>query len=265
VTNNPISLTDAQREQVLRALYPLPSESAGPHLGEDDFLGFALGEVPPEEVARIEKHLAGCPTCTAEMERLVEAAGHWSGPAGEERLAALRRRTLPATIPVPEEPEGTPRLPKRYYCELVRALAGGSGEYPWVHRIQLQTETGRIHGWIEWRRRDDRWSARLRFPRQASFCVPEDNGPHLAAFDGVSVRIAIYHKGQKVTSLRGPLRLDVAQELTSPPLPVRLEHDLAEYELWISEVGKQPGTGAATRIESPRRADRLPRRRRALA
>ncbi|MFF2353028.1 zf-HC2 domain-containing protein [Kitasatospora sp. NPDC058115] len=69
---------------------------------------WALGAVPPREAAAFEAHLAGCPQCSDEAERLREAAGWLSVEEPLDQPAALRRQVLdwclarrPADLPVP--------------------------------------------------------------------------------------------------------------------------------------------------------------------
>ncbi|MFF8769605.1 zf-HC2 domain-containing protein [Kitasatospora sp. NPDC015120] len=69
---------------------------------------WALGAVPPREAAVFEAHLAGCPQCADEAERLREAAGWLSVEEPLDQPAALRQQVLdwclarrPADLPVP--------------------------------------------------------------------------------------------------------------------------------------------------------------------
>ncbi|MFB7475391.1 zf-HC2 domain-containing protein [Kitasatospora sp. NPDC056184] len=69
---------------------------------------WALGAVPPRESAGLESHLADCPECAEEAERLREAAGWLSVEEPLDQPAALRQQVLdwclsrrPADLPVP--------------------------------------------------------------------------------------------------------------------------------------------------------------------
>ncbi|MFE7561056.1 zf-HC2 domain-containing protein [Kitasatospora sp. NPDC057500] len=69
---------------------------------------WALGAVPSREAAELETHLAGCPPCAEEAERLREAAGWLSVEEPLDQPAALRQQVLdwclarrPAELPVP--------------------------------------------------------------------------------------------------------------------------------------------------------------------
>jgi hypothetical protein len=65
------------------------------HVPEDRLLLFAYGEVPAADAAEtsdVVTHLAACPTCRAELERLelARAAAEWAlGPAPRRRLRWL--------------------------------------------------------------------------------------------------------------------------------------------------------------------------------
>lgn len=89
----------AQKVDELMALFrAMPTEPIGAHLSDEEFIGYAMQTLRQEDVSRIDEHLATCPDCTVEVERLLEGAEAWSGEQGEQRLARLRDRmyeTLP--------------------------------------------------------------------------------------------------------------------------------------------------------------------------
>jgi hypothetical protein len=74
------------------------------HLSDDEFVAYTTEMTTPEEMRHIDEHLASCPECLEEMERLLTGARGWRGERGKQRLAALRERrekqwTVSATAP----------------------------------------------------------------------------------------------------------------------------------------------------------------------
>lgn len=78
-------------KKLLDDMQGIPAASPGSHLSDNEFVNYAMEHLSEEEVKRIDLHLAGCETCAAGMERLLEGAASWSGIAGEQRLADMRR------------------------------------------------------------------------------------------------------------------------------------------------------------------------------
>lgn len=75
------------------------------HLHEDQLLLFAYGELPEMEAAEAERHLAGCPACRAQLERIDRArvALDWAAPPQSRRsgrwiAAALATAALLAAV-----------------------------------------------------------------------------------------------------------------------------------------------------------------------
>lgn len=85
-------LSDKKLNQLIEDLRKIPEQPAGDHLGDDKFVDYAMGQLLEEEVDHIDRHLAACDICAAEMERIVEGAEAWSGATGKKRLAAFRKR-----------------------------------------------------------------------------------------------------------------------------------------------------------------------------
>jgi len=81
-------------EQLRDDLQNLPGIPPGSHLSDDEFVNYVMEHLSEKEVERIDRHLAACEPCAAEMERLLEGAESWSGIAGEQRLADVRRKIL---------------------------------------------------------------------------------------------------------------------------------------------------------------------------
>lgn len=90
-----------QVDRLLADVGDLPSQPVGDHLSDDEFIGLAMETLPAQQVERIDTHLAACPDCAMEMERLLEAAEAWRGEPGKQRLAALRERLI-GPLPPPE-------------------------------------------------------------------------------------------------------------------------------------------------------------------
>lgn len=75
-------------------LQNLPDTPPGNHLSDDEFVNYVMDHLSEEDVERIDLHLAACEPCAAEIERLLEGAASWSGIAGEQRLADIRKKIL---------------------------------------------------------------------------------------------------------------------------------------------------------------------------
>jgi cell division protein FtsA len=88
----------------------LPPEQAGKHLSDGEFIGYLM----------VSEHLASCPQCNEEMNRLAEAAEAWRTPQTEERRLALllqikeavshaepEGEQFPRPVPVPENEPAT--------------------------------------------------------------------------------------------------------------------------------------------------------------
>jgi hypothetical protein len=91
-----IQVTRDQLDKLIADIHALPDEPVGDHLPDDEFIGYTMEALVQEEVVRIDAHLASCPDCASEMERLMEASEIWRGEQGEQRLAELAARTLAA-------------------------------------------------------------------------------------------------------------------------------------------------------------------------
>lgn len=107
MTTSKIQVTTEQVNKLLADLRALPDTPVGAHLSDDEFIGYTMEAFEPPEIKRLDTHLASCPECATEMERLVEAAEGWD----EERLAHLRERALTPLRGVPPEPSQPRKVP----------------------------------------------------------------------------------------------------------------------------------------------------------
>ena len=67
---NIIRVTRSQINDFLEDLSALPDSPEGDHLDDSEFAGYSLELLPREETDRVNRHLASCPECLAEMGRL---------------------------------------------------------------------------------------------------------------------------------------------------------------------------------------------------
>lgn len=74
---------------------PGPFES---HLTDDEFTGYARGALTAEETERVDRHLARCESCLADMEHLVDELAAWRAAERRRRLWAELRRQLQAAL-----------------------------------------------------------------------------------------------------------------------------------------------------------------------
>jgi anti-sigma factor RsiW len=84
------------------------------HEGDELLEAYALGMLEPEELADVERHLAGCADCRARVREL-EAAAHrlpqaLAAVSPLEPPADLERRVLARTRPEPERPRARRRV-----------------------------------------------------------------------------------------------------------------------------------------------------------
>ena len=61
---------DSQLNQALERVRSIPSEPVGGHLSETEFIAYASDEACGDLFIRIDRHLASCPRCCSQMERL---------------------------------------------------------------------------------------------------------------------------------------------------------------------------------------------------
>ena len=100
-----VQVTTEQLGRLVADLRALPGEPVGEHLSDEEFVGYTMEALQPPAIGRLDTHLASCPECATEMERLVEAAQGWD----EERLAHLREhahttlRDVPPSSPPPNK------------------------------------------------------------------------------------------------------------------------------------------------------------------
>jgi hypothetical protein len=95
-------VTTTQVDRLLGDIRARPAQPVGDHLSDDECIGYAMETLPAEQVARVDTHLAACPDCAIEMERLLEASEAWCGEPGKQRLAALRERLI-GQLPTSEQ------------------------------------------------------------------------------------------------------------------------------------------------------------------
>lgn len=106
-----VQVTSGQLDRLIADIRALPSEPVGEHLMDDEFIDYTMEALAPPEFARLDTHLASCPECAAEMERLMEASEVWRGAQGGQRLARLRERALATVQAVPAVPSPTRKVP----------------------------------------------------------------------------------------------------------------------------------------------------------
>lgn len=94
-----IQVTPDKVDELMALFRGLPTQPVGDHLTDEEFIAYAMGTLPADEVARLDVHLDSCLECAAEVERLQEAAAFWDSPEGRQRLANLRERVLKKLIP----------------------------------------------------------------------------------------------------------------------------------------------------------------------
>src|SRR5436190_23091320 len=86
-----------QARRLIADLHSQPAAPADNHLSDEDFVGYATETLAPEQIERLDSHLAACPECTTKVERLTESSKVWRGEPGQRRLAALRARESPTS------------------------------------------------------------------------------------------------------------------------------------------------------------------------
>lgn len=89
-----IQVTPEKVDELIALFRGLPTRPVGDHLTDDEFIAYAMGTLPADEVARLDVHLDSCLECAAEVERLQEAVAFWDSPEGRQRLVSLRERVL---------------------------------------------------------------------------------------------------------------------------------------------------------------------------
>jgi hypothetical protein len=87
-----IKVTADQVDRLLSDVRASQTAPIGDHLSDDESIGYAMGSLTADEVQRVDEHLASCPDCAAEAERLLSASDVWSGQQGASRLASLQGR-----------------------------------------------------------------------------------------------------------------------------------------------------------------------------
>ena len=84
--------------RILSELRKLPNSPCGEHLSEGDFIGYAMGWLEPQRVARLDPHLASCPDCACELEQLMEPSAFWTSAEARQRVEALQEAVLAAAV-----------------------------------------------------------------------------------------------------------------------------------------------------------------------
>lgn len=74
-----IQVRRGQLDRLIADIRALPSEPVGDHLTDDQLISYAMEALAPEEVEGLDAHLASCPDCTSEMERLLDTSEAWRG------------------------------------------------------------------------------------------------------------------------------------------------------------------------------------------
>lgn len=77
MTKREIQVTTDRVNKLIADLRALPDTPIGAHLSDDEFIGYTMEALEPRGIERLDTHLASCPDCAAEMERLVDAAEVW--------------------------------------------------------------------------------------------------------------------------------------------------------------------------------------------
>ncbi|MBF9072142.1 zf-HC2 domain-containing protein [Streptacidiphilus fuscans] len=124
---------------------------------------WALDACRPDEAARLEAHLADCPSCAEEAHRLRDAAGWLSSDEPLDPDPGLRRQVMAGCLEIRDADFRVPSYADPYVAETARldALLRDLGELDWLEQAQLTW-----HGGSEQRR-------------------PAEVLSHLAAVDGV--------------------------------------------------------------------------------
>lgn len=143
-----IQVRRGQLDRLIADIRALPSEPVGDHLTDDQLISYAMEALAPEEVEGLDAHLASCPDCTSEMERLLDTSEAWRGEQGEQRLVRLQERVLVALTGVQPEPSLLERLGAQLASVLlpvVRLQPAGVHAATSIEPIDGQTEANLFH------------------------------------------------------------------------------------------------------------------------
>jgi anti-sigma factor RsiW len=122
-------VTSSQLDRFLEDLVAGPGSPLGDHLTDSEFVEYSLEQLADHEVERIDRHLASCPDCAGELERLIEESRAWTGPEGENRLERLREKVLDAAMPI--EPQELPAIVLMPRAAYQPARAAARTAEPW--------------------------------------------------------------------------------------------------------------------------------------
>lgn len=94
-----------QAERLLTDLHALtPPPTTGDHLSDEAFVNYITETMTAEDLERADQHLATCPECSTQMEKLLTASQAWEGEQGTQHLAELRAQILaPPSTPHPPD------------------------------------------------------------------------------------------------------------------------------------------------------------------
>lgn len=131
MSSRKISLTAQKVAELMARLRAVPAEPGDACLSDDACIGYVMGTASHEEVGQIEAHLASCPDCAREVEHLREGAAAWRGEQGQQRLARVRARVLPAAWRSMQASIADDRRPAEYVPVVVHTPdREGSGNAP---------------------------------------------------------------------------------------------------------------------------------------
>ena len=84
-------------DKVFNISTTLPREPLSAHLTDEESAGYASEFLSDADVQRVEMHLALCPECCADVDRLLEAAETWRDLNIKETIAALQAGGIAST------------------------------------------------------------------------------------------------------------------------------------------------------------------------
>lgn len=201
----PVSANQVNR--LIEDIRAVPDSPIGGCLSDEEFIGYAAKSLPPEEVGRLDVHLASCPACTTEMERLLEGAEAWRGVEGEQRLAAFRERVRDAFAAKERgEPAAAAPSPGPVAPEVRERLRGYIGEV--IESLRLAF-SGREPVWAAASEKESRevWAWRSENRRLQAHAVQEANGDLTFRFWGRDLDLEGQHLALRVGAVQKTLVL----------------------------------------------------------
>jgi hypothetical protein len=111
-----------QLERLRKELHSALTLSVDEHLSDEESIDYVMELLTEDEMARVDAHLASCPSCTAEMEHLYAVSQEWQGETGQEYRAALAEDRLRSVAPQPKEVAGVLQGAAKWLDQLVAEL-----------------------------------------------------------------------------------------------------------------------------------------------